>query len=125
MSYIYTVLFSVVYGWIEAVILECGFNPGDWNKLFGKFSVKYHIPMAVLFVIAALGFGKPELIPGMVLIEDASYFAFSTKDKLTSKSWVTGSWGWQQMGRVFIPNVYIGLALIQGLVYALKSTLSL
>jgi hypothetical protein len=121
---LYAMLFSITYGWIEAVITDGKFNPGDWNSLFGKFSKSYHVPMALLFLIAAIGFGTPELMPGMILVEDMSYFYFTKKDKLTGKSWVTGSYGWQiWFGRV-VPNVYIATALLQGLVlgayYALK-----
>jgi hypothetical protein len=123
-NWLLSLAFSITYGCIEAVVIDGKFNPGDWNSLFGKFSKSYHVPMALLFLLTAIGFGTPELIPGMILVEDMSYFYFTKKDKLTGRSWVTGSYGWQiWFGRV-VPNIYIATAILQGLVlgvyYALK-----
>lgn len=113
LSHICAALFSITYGMIEALIIDMGFDPGDWNSLFGKFSKRYHIPMGTLFLIVAVGLGVPEDLPGMILIEDRSYFAFSQKDKLTEKSWVTGSWGGGYILGQYIPKVYLALALLQ------------
>jgi len=99
------VLFTaVLYGMIEAVVYDHGFQPPDDKKLFGWFSPSYHIPAATLwFLICCLG-GQPELFFTYCFVEDLSYFVFSPKDSLDDEDWV--NW---KLGGFYLSDLVPGL----------------
>lgn len=118
MNYLLCVLFSVCYGKIEQVMYDDppdggNFQPPDNNSLLGTFSKQYHVPMFGLFASMALSCGIPLFLPGMFLIEDASYFFFSKQDTLSDISWVTGRFGGIRIKNQYIPFIYIFLFLLQ------------
>lgn len=118
MNYITAILFFLLYAKIEQVLYDQppdggGFQPPDNNKIFGMFSAKYHLPLLAIFVVVTLGLGVFRFLPGLILLEDASYFALSKQDSLSEKSWVTGKLRGFRIKGQYIPNVYVGLALFQ------------
>lgn len=118
MDYLLCVLFSVCYGKVEQVLYDDppyggNFQPPDNNSLFGHFSKQYHIPMFALFALMAFACEMPLFLPGMFLIEDASYFFFSKQDTLSDISWVTGKLGGIRIKGQYIPSIYVFLFLLQ------------
>jgi len=113
------VLIFVMEGGREALQYGNGWQPPDNNSLFGYFSLKYHLPLAVAWLSVCILSGYWWLFPGMCQIQDAFYFAFNRKDDIDAKDWVTAGLGGFYVGKQYIPFTYVALWLGSlGLYYA-------
>ena len=105
-------LTALVYGWIEAFIMEHGFSTGPMD--FFGFKKAYHGAMLALAVLIGLATGCVFQIFWWALVEDltfwgASKWAFAYKFKLTQDSWITRMLGSATVGKVMVPVIHIVL----------------
>ena len=119
---------AVLYGYIEQLVYRNGFMPPE-HTLFGKFSLKYHVPMVVFWFAICYGLGYWWAIGLFAMLEDFSYFFFHPGDTLDREDWVSMGWGGFHIGDQFIPYTYlvlIGLSAILVLfdVFVLNLTIS-
>jgi hypothetical protein len=95
---------AALYGKIEAVVYDAGFQPPDNKELFGWFSPSYHIPAVLLWLSICILAGEPKLFFTYCFIEDLSYFSFSAKDDLDDQDWV--NW---KLGGFYLSNLFPSL----------------
>ena len=111
-------LTAVLYGKIEAVVYDRGFQPMDNNKLLSWFAPSYHIPLALLWLtICCLG-GVTCGFFTYCMIEDVSYFAFSRTDTLDARDWINWKLGGFCLGSLWIPYTYLVSNTLTLLLYA-------
>ncbi len=97
---------AVMYGYIEQLAYRNGFYPPE-HSILNKFSLKYHVPMVVFWLLMCYGFGYWWAIGLFAMVEDASYFAFHPTDDLDRKDWVTMNLGGVTVFGQFIPYTYV------------------
>jgi len=97
-------LTAALYGKIEAVVYDAGFQPPDNKKLFGWFSPNYHIPAVLLWLSICILAGEPKLFFTYCFIEDLSYFSFSAEDCLDDQDWVN----WKLKG-IYLSDLFPSL----------------
>ena len=118
------ILTGVIYGYIEAYVMEHGFSTGDMD--FYGFKKSYHGALLLLALTIGIGTMSLEYFFFWVLAEDLSFWAaskwcLSYKYKLTEDSWIAKKLGSLKYKRVLVPVVHIALFAIGLLtVYASK-----
>jgi hypothetical protein len=111
-NFILLVASAVVWGFQEQHIYRNGYRDTTYH-LFGKVSLRYHLPMVTIWGILCTVSGYWWMLPAYMVIEDWSYFRFHPTDSLDPKDWVNfGLGGFRLFGGAWIPTVYlIGFAL--------------
>lgn len=130
---IHSFVLAVLYGKIEAVIYDAGFQPDDNNQLFGWLSPSYHLPVTMLWFSMCIVACAPKFFFSFCWAEDLSYFVFSKKDSLDDKDWVNwklkgfyASTALRAIGLYagkdkfgYIPNTYVALNLLTVIIYSI------
>lgn len=102
---------AVLYGYIEQHIYSQGYRDYTYH-LFGKLSLRYHVPMLAMWACICQLAGHLWFFPAFAVIEDLSYFAFDPTDALDKDDWVNfGLGGLGLFGR-WVPTVHlVGIVL--------------
>jgi hypothetical protein len=81
--------------------------------LFGLLVANWHLPMAGLLLILAIGLDTVVFIPLWVLLEDMAYWIFSGHELATS-SWISMSLGGFYLFGIYLPWTYVLLVGLWG-----------
>lgn len=100
---------AVLYGLIEATHVRFG-EP----TLFHFFIANYHLPMAGIMVILAIGLNRLQDIPLWVLIEDMCFWIFSGQE-LVKSSWISIGLSGMTVAGLYLPWTYVGLLGLWGI----------
>jgi len=111
-------LSAFLYGMIEAFAFGHGLHIGP-PDLLQTFVLLYHGPMAGLALIVCWKCGQLQMFSIWALLEDITFFIFSTNYALGPHSWVAaGLGGIHFTSQAFLPTSYLLLmALWIGLEY--------
>lgn len=100
---------AVLYGLIEATHVKFG-EP----TLFHFFIANYHLPMAGIMVILAIGLDRLQDIPLWVMIEDMSFWIFSGQE-LAKSSWISIGLSGMTVAGLYLPWTYVLLVGLWGI----------
>jgi len=108
-------LTGVIYGYIEAYIMEHGFSTGEMD--FFGFKKAYHGALLALAVTIGIGTMSLEGLFWWILLEDLSFWAaskwlLSYKYKLTKDSWIAKKLGSLKYKNILVPIVHVALFLL-------------
>jgi len=100
-------LSALLYGMIEAFAFGHGLHIGP-PDLLQTFVLSYHGPMAGLALIVCWKCGQLQMFPVWALLEDITFFIFSTNYALGPHSWVAaGLGGIHFTSQAFLPTTYL------------------
>lgn len=112
-------LIAVLWGYVEQHVYRQGYQDKTFH-LFGKLSVRYHLPTWGMWAAINYLAGYWWFTPAFAMIEDMSYFFFDPTDELDKDDWINMGLGGVSISGVWIPTMYIIAIAVTVVLFLIK-----